>query len=764
MMRAGSFFAGLVVALPALAQNTPPAGPYVGHQLVRVSVNDGAQRDQVLDLATTAWNCTPGMVDLDLQVTQAQLDAIRALGLEPVVIVPDVQAFLDAAEAENNAARMQRDAAWFGAFKTLTEIHARLDHFAATYPGIVTTFVAGNTLEGRPIKGIRITGPDQPGNPRSTRPAILFNACQHAREWATPMTTMWIADRMIENYGSDGRLTGLVNDVEIIIIPVVNCDGYEYSWTAGNRLWRKNRRNNGDGSFGVDTNRNWGFGWGGEGASTATGNETYRGTGPFSEPETQVMRDFITANPRIIGHNDFHSYSQLILTPTGTSAVPPAERPVFAALEADMKAAIVDVHGRTYTAGPLCTTIYPASGGAVDWLFGDRGVVACSIEVRDTGTYGFVMPVAEIIPNAEENFEAAMVQVEYAKRALMVVPAGPVPLAIGPDPVTLRMGVRNNARALSGDVTLHTRINGGSWGTSAMTAAGGIEYQAALAPLPCGGVLEYYVEATASDGRIVRYPAEGALAPILAQGAQRYFIWADDMEVNRGWVTTNNTGSSAGRWSRCDPEPTAAQPADDATVAPGTLAWLTDCRAGTTVNSFDVDGGTNHLTSPAFSAFPLRTMTVGEVRLTFSYWFSNNQGTNPNTDCMPVLVSNNNGQTWTQISEVSGNLGVWGRQSINLTAGVTPSDQMKVRFSARDLNDASTVECGIDDVLIEVFGCPADADVNCDFSLDGFDVECQERAVGGDMTDYCKPDPDFNGDLALDGFDVYDVEVAVGGG
>ena len=57
-----------------------------------------------------------------------------------------------------------------------------------------------------------------------------------------------------------------------------------------------------------------------------------------------------------------------------------------------------------------------------------------------------------------------------------------------------------------------------------------------------------------------------------------------------------------------------------------------------------------------------------------------------------------------------------------------------------------------------------DGDVNCDFALDGFDVEVQEKAVGGEMTDYCQSDPDFNGDFALDGFDVEAVEVVVGGG
>ncbi len=67
-------------------------------------------------------------------------------------------------------------------------------------------------------------------------------------------------------------------------------------------------------------------------------------------------------------------------------------------------------------------------------------------------------------------------------------------------------------------------------------------------------------------------------------------------------------------------------------------------------------------------------------------------------------------------------------------------------------------------VLNGTVAAPCDGDVNCDFALDGFDVEVQEKAVGGEMTDYCQPNPDFNGDFALDGFDVEAVEIVVGGG
>ena len=97
------------------------------------------------------------------------------------------------------------------------------------------------------------------------------------------MVPMYIADRLVSDYDTDPVIQDLVDRVEFIIVPIVNPDGYVHTW-GPDRLWRKNRRDNGHGTFGVDPNRNWDFGWGGAGSSGITNSETYRGTAPFSEP------------------------------------------------------------------------------------------------------------------------------------------------------------------------------------------------------------------------------------------------------------------------------------------------------------------------------------------------------------------------------------------------------------------------------------------------------------------------------------------------
>jgi hypothetical protein len=69
-----------------------------------------------------------------------------------------------------------------------------------------------------------------------------------------------------------------------------------------------------------------------------------------------------------------------------------------------------------------------------------------------------------------------------------------------------------------------------------------------------------------------------------------------------------------------------------------------------------------------------------------------------------------------------------------------------------------------DEVSLRLSAPPiCDADVNCDGSSDGFDVEAMEQAVGGDISNFCQADPDFNGDGSVDGFDVETVEQVVGG-
>lgn len=745
-------------ALPATSPEIDPARPYVGHSVMRLRVQTAQQLRIAITLADEVWNCRVGIGPVDLQVSPAKRQALinwaNQQGLTHEVFIPDVQALLDDEARTIAAARLQRDAGWFTNYKELPQIHSRLDELAAASNGMATTFIAGQSLEGRNIKGIRITGPDLPGNPRASRPQIMFQGCQHAREWVSPPTNMWIADRFVEAYASDTRIADLVNTFEFIIVPVINPDGYVYTWTAGNRLWRKNRATNSNGTRGVDLNRNWGYQWGGEGASTNPNNDTYRGPSAFSEPETQVMRDLITSLPRLKAHIDFHSYSQLILSPYGYTIDVPLDNPIFTVLNDTMAQGIASIHGMTYIGGPSYTTIYPASGVSPDWLYGARGVPGWTIELRDLGQTGFVLPAEQIIPTAEENFEGVLRLSEYIRDNQLLIAQSQAPTRLEPGTSgNVTILVKDNlGTLLPGSVEIHSRIGwDGSMIAMPMTLVDGYTYTAPLTAGTCGLNIEYSFSARTSDGVLVTFPADGSVYSVPVN--QRVVLYFDDMETDQGWSgSLPSDTATLGRWARVDPQATAAQPEDDASN-PGTLCWITDGRAGTGVGSFDVDNGVTTLTSPAINAIFSDPLAITlETRLAYARWYSNNAGSAPNADSMPVQLSYDDGATWSLVEDCSENAGAWVRTNWDMASIITsgsPTSNVRLRFIARDLNAGSIVEAGVDDVSIESYICIPTGDFNSDGGIDGQDIEAFFMAW---EAGHPSADVDLNG--GIDGQDV----------
>ncbi len=223
------------------------------------------------------------------------------------------------------------------------------------------------------------------------------------------MTNMYAAEQLLSGYGVDDGISELLDGADIYVIPVVNPDGYVYSWTT-ERNWRKNRRPVGLGEFGVDLNRNWDFGWGlNSGSSPFPGDITYRGPAPFSEPETQAMRDFYYERQNLVANIDFHSYSQLILYPYGYSAVDePADQVLLQQLAVEMANSMQSVNGVAYD--PISASeLYLASGISIDWSYGDQSVYSYTIELRPQTFFpGFQLPPQEILPTAAEAFAAVL--------------------------------------------------------------------------------------------------------------------------------------------------------------------------------------------------------------------------------------------------------------------------------------------------------------------------------------------------------------------
>lgn len=709
--------ASAIVAAWCLQAGAAPPD-FVGDKVVRIVPQDLRSMRLALTLADDVWSHgTQVGRALDLLVDSESLASIERAGLSPTVLIEDVGAAIAAEKARLAAAADPSEGgiagsdAWFLDFKTYTQINAKLDEFVVQRPDLCSVISLGNSLEGRAIKAIRISSA-VPG-----APAILFNACQHAREWISPMTAMYIANRLVDNASTDPEITALLSSAEIWIVPISNPDGYQYSWDV-NRLWRKNRRNNGNGSFGVDLNRNWGYQWGGAGASAVPGDDTYRGPFAFSEPETQALRDFYLAHQNIVANIDFHSYGQLVLSPWGYTVDPAPQADLLQFIGDEMADAIFSVHQFAYTAGPIGPTLYLASGGSVDWAYGDQGVFSYTIELRDTGAFGFILPADQIIPTGEENFAAIMaLAAETLKPAAITFPGG-TPTIVAPGETTITFETTDIAgEVLPVGGTLWWRDEANEpFSASPVTNTGAGSWSATLPAPVCGRTLNWYIELPTTLGAITA-PAGAPTITFTADVFETTTEFVDDFEADLGWtVGAAGDNATAGQWVRVNPNGTTAQPEDDASAS-GSLCFVTGQGAvGAAAGAADVDGGTTTLVSPALDC------SDPESVISYARWYSNDLGAAPNSDSMPIEISSN-GTTWVQLESVTENLNAWATKSFRVADYVAPSSSVRIRFVARDLGSGSLVEAGVDEVRVFSLGCPQGlADLNGDGATDASDL------------------------------------------
>ncbi|MCL4222093.1 MAG: hypothetical protein KJZ65_12075 [Phycisphaerales bacterium] len=740
--------AGLAVTSSAqVAPELIQADPRIrvdGHQLVEVRVNTQEQLDAVVAMADTVWSDRVGLGLLDVQFPPAAVAELSKLGIAHRVIHEDVQALIDAEWAEIQLRNQQRDISWYQNYHNYATVITYLNALAAAHPNLAVIQSAGTSIENRDIPAIRITGPGD----GSQRPVVFINGTQHAREWVSTKVVMYIAESLLNGYGSDPRVTDLLDECEVIIVPIVNPDGFVYTWT-NYRLWRKNRR----GGYGVDLNRNWDWFWGGEGSSGSTSSDVYRGTAPFSEPETAGIRNYVLANGRVVAAIDYHSYSQLILWPWSYDYVdPPADDLArYTAVGVQMRQEMLNAGGVSYTA-QSSYNLYPAAGVASDWFYGAIDALSYTIELRDTGTYGFELPASQILPTCQENWPAFLYFAEQAIRPITISLPGGTPASASTTTTTPFQVLISSAASTyaNGTGQLHVRVGNSPFTTSALTPLGNGLFQASLPAASCGTEIDYYITAGSTDGRTVSLPADGASAPFSAEALDLTVAFNDNMETGvNGW-SAGVAGDTAttGQWQLADPQGTAAQPENDHSN-PGTMCWVTGALAGSSIGAYDVDNGYTTLLSPRLDASEAAS---GDMQAILSYWrwYSNDQGAAPNEDSMPIEISNNNGSTWTPLELVTQNANAWVYREFNIADYVTPTANMRVRFIARDLGSGSIVEAAIDDVRLEIRGCACyPADMNCDGTLDFFDVQ-----IFLDAFAHHNPSADFNSDGLYDFFDV----------
>lgn len=321
------------------------------------------------------------------------LDYIRNEGMIVEDFVDNVQALMD---NEVVSYEISPKLTW-DAYHPYETIVAWMEAQVVGKPG-ATVEVLGKSFLGADIKYVKI-------EKNAANPWIWVDANIHAREWITNTIATYLIDKLL----NDPQYAEYTNNFNFIIAPMLNPDGYAYS-RSNDRLWRKTRRPNaGSSCAGTDANRNFGFHWMEGGASNNPCSETYGGDAAFSEPETALVRDFLSApGKNWVFYLSIHSYSQLILLSYGLNEAPgrPWLHPEHTEhLRIGRLAA--DAHrvryGTQFRAGNIVELLYVASGGSMDWALGARNIpLGVTYEMRDTGTFGFVLPPNQIMPSCQE--------------------------------------------------------------------------------------------------------------------------------------------------------------------------------------------------------------------------------------------------------------------------------------------------------------------------------------------------------------------------
>lgn len=400
---------------------------YDGYQVFEVNAKDKVslevltklqnERSDVYDFWTEPRNANR---PIDIMVPPAFIknfvDLMQAFDIDYKVKIADVERIIEANRKERESVVRNKLRSRSGApryslnwesYSDLPVIEEFLTELAALYPNLMTTSVVGQSYEGNNMNLVKIsTG-------GSGKKAIFIDGGFHAREWISPSFVTWVIRELVENYAAHPQY---VDNIDWYIMPVVNPDGYRYTFAAnGDRLWRKNRRpNDGSACIGTDMNRNFDFHWDEGGSSDLPCAETYNGGAAFSEIESRIIRDTILgiANQTMV-YLTVHSYGQYWLTPWGYTADLPANYDQLYDLAVRAVDKLTAVYGTQYTIGSSTNVLYVNTGPSDDWAMGGAGIpYAYTLELRDTGKYGFELPAEQIIPNNLETWEAIKVVAE----------------------------------------------------------------------------------------------------------------------------------------------------------------------------------------------------------------------------------------------------------------------------------------------------------------------------------------------------------------
>ncbi|KTG45543.1 hypothetical protein cypCar_00007916 [Cyprinus carpio] len=396
---------------------------FEGNQVLRITAKDEAQISLLKELSEQEhleldfWRePIHESLPVDVHVPFQSLQDVRAfLGNNQIqydVMIMDVQDLLDDEEREMvkyRSSPKSTDDFVYTAYHNLSEIYSFINMLVAENRKLVSKIVIGRSYKKRPLNVLKFsTGANRPG--------IWIDTGIHSREWVTQASGTWFAKKIVKDYKRDPVLTDILNNYDIFLEIVTNPDGFAFTHSK-NRMWRKTRKPNpGSKCVGVDPNRNWDAGFGGAGSSGNPCSETYRGPRVNSESEVKAIVDFVKSHGKLKAFVSIHSYSQMLLYPYGYKYTPAKDNAELNVLAKRTVSALQSLYNTRYRYGSIINTIYQASGGTIDWTYNQGIKYSYTFELRDTGTYGFLLPADQIVPTAEETWLALMTIMKHTRK------------------------------------------------------------------------------------------------------------------------------------------------------------------------------------------------------------------------------------------------------------------------------------------------------------------------------------------------------------
>ncbi|XP_041969840.1 carboxypeptidase B-like [Aricia agestis] len=349
---------------------------YEGHQLYSIwgPSQEIADLDAKLDILSAKAASASGQLEALLRLAPEEKEAwlqyfdtknigykLMAENLADIFREEDVKI----QKSKANAKRNGRSISW-DTYYNAEEINEHLDELGRKYPDLVTVINPALSYEGRQIKYVRIsTSRFEDLRKR----VIIIDAAVHAREWVTTPVALYIIDQLVANI-ADNRLT---EQLDWVIIPMANPDGYEYTINE-DRLWRKTRSKAHEGAEecpGVDGNRNFDHHWGTRPESADPCSLIYEGPSAFSEPEIRVIRDVVNQHlDRAALYISLHSYGNMLLYAWGNNGTLPSNGLSLHLAGVQMATAIDKLKldkAEHYIVGNAASVLYYSTGTSRDW-------------------------------------------------------------------------------------------------------------------------------------------------------------------------------------------------------------------------------------------------------------------------------------------------------------------------------------------------------------------------------------------------------------